>query len=187
MLLQSDEEVEEEKPIEPTEPPPTQAATESTFHHLSLNAMKGSHSLGTIRFKGHIGNISVQILVDGGSSDNFLQPRIAQFLKLPIEPAPLFKVLVGNGQSMTAEGMIQHLPVAIQGHDLTVPVYRLPIAGADLVLGTSWLATLGPHVSDYSALTIKFYYNGKFVTLQGDHTPGANTSSVSSFKENAAY
>ncbi|MCH80323.1 hypothetical protein A2U01_0001090 [Trifolium medium] len=92
---------------------------------------------------------------------------MAKFLKLPIEPIPNFNVLVGNGQKITAEGKISDLTVFIQGHDITVPVFLLPFAGADLILGSSWLATLGPHVADYGALNLKFFYNGKFVTLQG--------------------
>lgn len=127
--------------------------------------MKGAHSLGTIRFQGKIGNTNVQMLVDGGNSDNFLQPRIAQFLNMPVEPATAFKVLVGNGQSMTADGLIKKLTIQVQGYELHVPVYLLPAAGADLVLGTAWLATLGPHVADYAGLCIKFYHEGKFITL----------------------
>ncbi|MCI14272.1 hypothetical protein A2U01_0035401, partial [Trifolium medium] len=133
-------------------------------HHLSLNAMGGSNGLGTIRFTGQIGSIMVQILVDGGSSDNFIQPRVAQTLKLNIEPAPNLRVLVGNGQMMTAEGKIQQLPLVVQGQEIKVPVYFLPISGADVILGSTWLATLGPHVADYAALTLKFFYQGKFIT-----------------------
>ncbi|WVZ25959.1 hypothetical protein V8G54_004503 [Vigna mungo] len=119
-------------------------------HHLSLNAMKGVGGVGTIGFIGHIGPLAVKILVDGGSSDNFIQPRIAKFLKLPIEPVTGFQVFVGNGQSMTTEGVIQQLVMTIQGHQLIVLVYLLPVSGADLVLGSSWLATLGPHIADYA-------------------------------------
>ena len=137
-------------------------------HHLSLNAMKGTDSIGILRFTGQIGQIRVQVLVDGGSSNNFLQPRIAEFLKLPVEPGPCFKVLVGNGQSMTAEGVVPNLSIILQGHELIVPVFLLPVAGADIILGSSWLATLGPHVADYAASTLKFFYKGKFVTLQGE-------------------
>ena len=107
----------------------------------------------------------MQILVDGGSSYNFIQPRIAKFLKLPVQPAPGFKVLVGNGQYLTAEGVITELPVLIQGHKLTIPVYLLPVAGTYLILGTTWLATLGPHVANYADMTIKFIHHGKFVTF----------------------
>lgn len=37
-----------------------------------------------------------------------------------------------------------------------------------MVLGASWLATLGPHIAYYSALTLKFYWGNAFVTLHGD-------------------
>lgn len=116
-------------------------------------------------FLGKIGKLQVQILIDGGSSDNFVQPRISHFLKLPVEPAPCFKVLLGNGQTMTAEGVVTQLPVEIQNHEMLIPAYLLSVAGADLVLGTTWLATLGPHVADYAALSLKFFHEGKFVTL----------------------
>ena len=55
----------------------------------------------------------MQILLDSGSSDNFLQPRLAQCLKLPVEPIPNLQVLVGNGNALTAEGLIQDLEVKI--------------------------------------------------------------------------
>lgn len=45
------------------------------------------------------------------------------------------------------------------------------MTGADLVLGAPWLATLGPHIADYSALTLKFYLGDSFVTLRGEQ-PG---------------
>lgn len=51
--------------------------TDDLNHHLSFNALKGSHSLGTLRFTGTIKGTRVQILLDSGSSDNFLQPRLA--------------------------------------------------------------------------------------------------------------
>nr|KYP37665.1 Transposon Ty3-I Gag-Pol polyprotein [Cajanus cajan] len=123
-----------------------------------------------MRFQGSIQGVSIQILLDSGSYDNFLQPQLANYLKLPVEPISSFQVMVGNGNSLTVEGLIQELKVSVQGHTLTLPVYLLPVSGADLVLGASWLATLGPHISDYSALTLKFYLNGEFITLHGDNS-----------------
>ncbi|CAJ2659203.1 unnamed protein product [Trifolium pratense] len=145
--------------------------TTQTEHHLSLNAMKGTSNMGVLRFTGSIEHLGVQVLIDGGSSDNFLQPRIAKILKLPIELGPQFNVLVGNGETMTAEGIVQKLPLDIQGHKLEVPVFLLPVAGADVILGASWLATLGPHVADYSSLKLKFFLKDKFVTLSGEAMP----------------
>ncbi|KAI5441763.1 hypothetical protein KIW84_010996 [Lathyrus oleraceus] len=76
--------------------------------------------------------------------------------------------MVGNGNSLTTSGYIADLPVEIQGHTLHIPVYLLPITGADLVLGAPWLKTLGPHIADYNALSIKFYVDNTFVTLYGE-------------------
>jgi hypothetical protein len=149
---------------------------------MSLNAMKGDSNMGVLRFSGTIEHIQVQVLIDGGSSDNLLQPRIAKFLKLPIEPGPAFRVLVGNGEIMDAEGVIKDLSVKIQGNELRVPVFLLPVAGADVILGASWLATLGPHVADYASLTLKFFLNGKFVTLQGEKVPRPAAAQFHHFK-----
>ncbi|KAJ1411038.1 Aspartic peptidase domain superfamily [Sesbania bispinosa] len=166
MIMQVEDEIPEtEDTAQQTELVEDNAEQE---HHLSFNALKGNSGLGTIRFSGRIKGHSVRILLDGGSSDNFLQPRVAQFLSLPIQPGAQFHVMVGNGHSMTAEGLIPDLAIEVQGHELHCPVYLLPVAGADLILGAAWLSTLGPHVADYSALQFKFMLNGKFITLQGD-------------------
>jgi len=141
--------------------------------HLSLNAMKGGLGVGTIRFIAHINTLPVKVLVDGGSSDNFLQPRIAKFLKLAIKPAPLFKVVVGNGNYMTVEGMIRELNIHAQGAKFELLVFLLPISEDDLILGANWLKTIGSHIADYDSLQLKFLHEGKFITLQGemDYSP----------------
>lgn len=176
MMLQltddeDNEEVDENK--EPQNTTPEQQMNKGDEHQLSLNAMKGGMGKGTIRFSGRIGPIQIQVLLDGGSSENFLQPRIAQCLKLAVEPQPSFGFLIGNGQSMQTEGWIEKLTVQIQGQELAMPVYLLPVVGADLILGASWLATLGPHVADYATAVIKFFHQNQFITLKGDQEMGS--------------
>ena len=133
--------------------------------HLSLNALKGGLGVGTIRFVAHINTLPTRVLVDGGSSDNFLQPRVAKFLKLPIEPAPLFKVMFCNGNYMTVVGMIRELSIQAQGNRFKLPIFLLPISGAYLILGANWLKTLGSHIAYYDSLLLKFLHYGKFITL----------------------
>jgi len=137
-------------------------------HHLSLNALKGSLGVGTIKFKAYIDNLSITVLIDGGSSDNFLQPRVAKCLKLPVVQAPQFRVMVGNGNYIELEGLIQDLKLQAQGNVFKLSAYLLPILGADLILGVSWLKTLEPHLADYDNLQIKFLQGCKFTTLHGD-------------------
>ncbi|KAJ1397503.1 Aspartic peptidase domain superfamily [Sesbania bispinosa] len=114
-------------------------------HHLSYNSLHDSSGLGTMKFQGLINGMTVQVLLDGGSSDNFIQPRLAHCLKLPVKPIQNVQVVVRNGAALTVEGWIRELEVQIQGHSLELPIYFLPVSGADLVRGVEWLATLGPY------------------------------------------
>lgn len=41
---------------------------------------------------------------------------------------------MGNGQNMKTEGVVKSLSMKIQGIEITVPVYLLPVAGADVIL-----------------------------------------------------
>ncbi|KAI5445729.1 hypothetical protein KIW84_013817 [Lathyrus oleraceus] len=41
-----------------------------------------------------------------------------------------------------------------------------------MVLGAPWLKTLGPHIADYNALSIKFDVKDTFITLYGDQPKG---------------
>nr|KYP31934.1 hypothetical protein KK1_047513 [Cajanus cajan] len=79
---------------------------------------------------------------------------------------PKFKVLVGNVDFLTCEGCVKQVPLVIQNHTISLSAFVLPISGAQVILGASWLATLGSHVADYSQLTIKYYAGSKFVTLK---------------------
>ncbi|MCI26144.1 hypothetical protein A2U01_0047339, partial [Trifolium medium] len=83
---------------------------------------------------------------------------------------------------MTAEGVVHNVPLEIQGHKLEVPVFLLPVAGTDVILGASWLATLGPHVADYASLTLKFFWKDKFVTLTGEAIPRPAPAQFHHFK-----
>ncbi|XP_017406476.1 uncharacterized protein LOC108319747 [Vigna angularis] len=144
------------------------ALEQNLEHHLSLNALKGVTGVGTMRFQGSLQGLTIQILLDSGSSDNFLQPRIAHCLKLPVEDMFSLQVLVGNGNAMSTEGVIKEIQVKVQGHTLKLPVYLLPVFGADLILGAAWLATIGPHIADYRSLSLKFYSDKQLITLQGE-------------------
>jgi len=46
--------------------------TKPNDHHLSLNASKGGVGVGTIKFMAYIDKLPMTVLIDGGSSDNFL-------------------------------------------------------------------------------------------------------------------
>jgi len=68
---------EAEDPCDATQLAPTLTQTNTDpklDHHLSLNAITRSHRVGTMRFQGSIRGDPIQILLDSGSFDSFLQP-----------------------------------------------------------------------------------------------------------------
>ncbi|KAM3236825.1 hypothetical protein P3L10_011854 [Capsicum annuum] len=74
---------------------------------ISYHALAGGHSPTILRFKGHMQGSSITILVDGGSTHNFIQTQAAKFLNLMVTPITNFAVVVGNGQRLQCEGVIQ--------------------------------------------------------------------------------
>ncbi|GJW86862.1 ty3-gypsy retrotransposon protein, partial [Tanacetum coccineum] len=143
----------------------TPVSPETIEPHLSLNAYHGSNRVATIRLSGSINGTKVQVLLDGGSSDNFIQPRVAKHVRLTMEPTETFRVMVGSDTFLQVEGLISSIPLYVQNELIKFPAYVLSILGADIILGTAWLATLGPHLADYSSATVKFYLDDKFITL----------------------
>lgn len=123
---------------------------------MSLNAINSTHPSGTMHFIGFTYGYPVQILLDGGSNDNFIQPWLAKFLYLSVLPTKQFQVLVGDGNSLQVEGFIKRLQIHVQGHELHCLVYVLPTASVELILGVAWLETPGLHLVDYSMLTLQF-------------------------------
>lgn len=110
-------------------------------------------------FTGYLSGQQIKIPFDGGSDDTFIQPRIVKFLQLDILPATSLRVLVGNCQTLQVEGKIPDLSMQVHDYTLLVHAFVVDIAGVDLILGASWLAKLGPHVTDYEEKIIKFNQN----------------------------
>ncbi|XP_022879618.1 uncharacterized protein LOC111397108 [Olea europaea var. sylvestris] len=140
------------------EPPPT----------ISFHAMDGQHFPRTLRFTGTITGQKVQILIDGGSTHNFIQERLVQHLRVPVLPSKHFSILVGNGESIACTERCPPLPIWIQQQSFLVNFHILPIRGADVVLGVQWLEQLGPVVMDYMALTMSFHWEGQQVELKDE-------------------
>lgn len=154
-----------EPPDSSSQPEPAQLA------QLGLHAMSGPQTGRTMRLIGSIQQSPVHILVDGGSSLNFILTGIAQSLGLPSSPSPTYKVLVGNGAELVSSKVCLQVPIEIQGNTFTVDLHLLVLSGPDIVLGTPWLLDIGPYLMNYRNLTMAFSIGERSVILQGETTP----------------
>ena len=152
-----------ELPPEPPELPP-----KSPPAQLSLHALSGHSAPETLRMKGTINDLHVSILIDGGSTHNFLHHRVVTALKLPTQDIASLRVTVGNGDEIRCQQRCGEVTVQIQRNSFTIDFHILPLGGADVVLGVQWLKTLGPILTDYTSLNMKFIMGGKLIELKGD-------------------
>ncbi|MCH79495.1 hypothetical protein A2U01_0000245, partial [Trifolium medium] len=150
---------------------------EANSAQLSYHAMSGTQTAQTIRVVGRVEPHTIHVLVDGGSTLNFIQSQVARKLGLAHSPSPTLKVIVGNGEELLSNHVCKGVPIEIQGHKFEVDLYTLALSGPDVVLGTPWLKTLGPVLMDYGTLTMKFTHAQQPVELKGEQGP--ITSSIS--------
>lgn len=134
--------------------------TEDTSIHaaqLSLHALSGDQAADTFRLSGRISLEPVDVLVDGGSTHNFIKETIATALGLKLSPIDPFRVLVGSGQELLCSHICQEVSVVMQGHSFSMDLFVLGLRGADVVLGAQWLKRLGPVLMNYNSLTMTFF------------------------------
>lgn len=104
----------------------------------------------------------IQVLVDGDSDHNFVQTRVETFLQMSIEVIASFAVVVGSVQWLRCDGVVRQVSLTIQGCNLVLDLYVLQL-GVDVVLGTSWLSTLGRLVTDYAECVFESVHEGNTI------------------------
>ncbi|XP_042952144.1 uncharacterized protein K02A2.6-like [Carya illinoinensis] len=134
---------------------------------ISLAAIAGTPTVSTMRLVGSIKGEKLVILVDSGSSYNFIDSTLIPKLKLVVDPSVALSVKVANGQCLSSAGMCNAVKVKMQGTSFKTSLYLLDLAGCDVVLGVQWLETLGPITWDFSKLLMSFRQEGKLIELQG--------------------
>ncbi|TXG49921.1 hypothetical protein EZV62_025796 [Acer yangbiense] len=115
----------------------------SPIVEISLKALTGLSPQNTMRLKGSIREHDVTILMDSGSTHNFLNPTLAKQCSCKITSTDQFKVTVGNGGVISSSGKCYNVLVNIQGFQFQLDFYLLPVSGCDIVLGAEWLQSLG--------------------------------------------
>jgi hypothetical protein len=111
---------------------------------ISLHAVTGSIHPKTMRVSGYLGNLKVVILIDSGSTHNFMDAALIHKLQLLINKASVVKVQVANGEVIVSEGKCDGVKVTVQEQSFTFDSYVIVLAGCDIVIGIQWLVTLGP-------------------------------------------
>jgi len=122
---------------------------------ISLNDLTGFSAPQTLKLIGYIKHMKVIILVDSGSTHNFINRRIAQETNCYICAVNNFQIMIANGGSMKCGRRCENVRLQIGDYHLKSHIFVINMGGCDIVLGAKWLRTLGPIFMDFKELTMQ--------------------------------
>ncbi|CAA0830747.1 Unknown protein, partial [Striga hermonthica] len=157
----------DDKEVEVEEEPPQDDETEDFRDEpgISMHAMAGIRGPRTMRLPAWVKDRKVMVLVDNGSSHNFINAELSQKLNLPTMNIEPFQVRVANGERLQCTKSFRKVPIRFSGVTVKADLYALPLVGPDVVLGIQWLKGLGKITTDYRTGIMEFNSEGRQVTL----------------------
>ncbi|XP_039066152.1 uncharacterized protein LOC120211739 [Hibiscus syriacus] len=171
--LNSMEEVEEQEDAEELQATQTnidKVPLEEKDPEISMNAITGSLGSSTLRIQGFIKGKPLSILIDSGSTHNFVTNRWAKE-GLKVEETNPLVITVANGDKLCSTTKSKKLSWEMQdflfAHDFRV----LPLGGSDMVLGVDWMKKYSPILMDFNNMTLSFKMGDQEIVLrEGLHT-----------------
>ena len=149
--IDCEEEEEEEEEVEQI------LDTEETTPTISCHALAGISTPQTLKIEGYLKKQKVTVLIDSGSTHNFINNKVAKQLNCFIYPAPEFQVMVANGKTIDCSGKCHNIKLTMGEYLLTTPIIAIQMGGADVVLGVQWLQSLGTIALNFHELFMKFF------------------------------
>ncbi|RRT67656.1 hypothetical protein BHM03_00009746 [Ensete ventricosum] len=168
MIAPTEEPKFEDTSLEPKEKDTPQPATRT------VPTLAGYTNLQKLKIEGFLEQQFVIVLIDVGSTHNFMCSKVAAHLMHQKEDYNGFEVKVANGQIMKCNQKCPRVKLILQKQDIVADFFLLPLDGFDIVLDVDWLSTIGDVFWNFSKLTMKFFRKGKQVILR--ESPATTTT-----------
>ena len=134
---------------------------------IYCNALEGITTPQNLNIEGNIKKKKVIVLIDSGSTHNFIHYKVAKKLNCFLYPAPECQVMVANGGTINCSGKCHNIKLTMGEYVLNSPMLSIPMGGADVVLGVQWLQSLGTIAFNFEEIFLKCFSEAKEVELQG--------------------
>lgn len=133
---------------------------------VSLHALQGTQGLHTLKLDGGIKNKAITMLVDTGSTHNFLSQALVKSQRIATIPSPEVKITLADGSTTSCTRKAVNLQWSAGSTMFVSDFYVLPLGGYDSILGIQWLQQVSPVCFDFAANEISLKWQGKRVTLK---------------------
>lgn len=108
------------------------------------------------------------MLVDTGSTHNFVDLEVAKRVGCPTQLIKSHKVLVANEDKLQCNSKYVGFEWKMQETKFVADVLIMPIIGCELIIGIEWLNMIGVVKCDFSNLRMEFCWHGTGLLLQAD-------------------
>ena len=135
-LFYIDCEEEEEEEQEPSQDENIEAIlSEELTPMISCNALVGIGTPQTLKIEGYTKKKKVIVLIDSGSTHNFIHYKLVKALNFFVYPTPEFQVMIANGGTINCSGRCNSINLIMGEYVMNIPMIAIPMGGVDIVLG----------------------------------------------------
>jgi hypothetical protein len=99
---------------------------------ISSHALDDIITPQTLNIQGYIKNKKVAVLIDSGSTHNFINYKLAKDLNFFIYPTPEFQVMIADGSTINCLGKCHSIIINMGDYFLDRPMISIQIGGADV-------------------------------------------------------
>ncbi|XP_074327634.1 uncharacterized protein LOC141665550 [Apium graveolens] len=133
---------------------------------VSIHALSGTHGLHTMKFQGFMKGKSVKILLDTGSTHNFVSQSFAKQMTLNTESCRKMKVTLADGTTLNFAQKIVGMSWKMGEIGFSSNFHAIPLGGYDLVLGVPWLQQVILIWFDFNKGEVQFRWKGEKIHLR---------------------
>ncbi|XP_040372985.1 uncharacterized protein LOC121052317 [Rosa chinensis] len=120
----------------------------------------------TMQIKGIFRKKEVHVLIDRGATHSFIHPSLLQHSDIKVDYGRSLQVVVACGLKVKSAGKLQ-IQLQLQDTPVDTEAFILPVNGCEILLGATWLRTLGDLIWNYEKMTMRSSLFGKSHFLQG--------------------
>ncbi|XP_056690117.1 uncharacterized protein [Spinacia oleracea] len=108
---------------------------------ISVSALPGSQGFSTMRVRGLVKGKPLQILIDSGSTHNFVDLDFARKLGCKLDKIPAQAITVADGNHLACQHSCQGFTWEMQGVSFVTDVLLIPLGSCDMVVDQTCLTT----------------------------------------------
>ncbi|KAH6796258.1 hypothetical protein C2S51_037244 [Perilla frutescens var. frutescens] len=153
------------------------------MNYIPVMIVGGFDGPKTMKLWGLLNGARVRVMIDSGASQCFVSDQLVDRLYLPVNSSSRPMICLGDGKRRSALGLCAALGLTFGDADFEVACYSFPLGGIYVILGVSWLATLGDVQTNWARMTMKFKHCDKLVELCGKASLARREISMASLQK----